>query len=126
MNISIAIADSNREYVERLSEVLQQYPELDIHIYTNIRNLQTALGMNRFDIVLFDPDISDERLVFPGVSLPICLWRDDANYGNFYADANTVKVRKYQQSSWYSENDQNQQNNLLFLKIHESFPYKDC
>jgi len=34
MIISIAIADSNRDYVERLTEVLQQKVDLNISIFT--------------------------------------------------------------------------------------------
>lgn len=97
MNISIAIADLNLEYIERLSEVLQQYEELTIHIYTSGYKLQAAIEKNRFDVVLFDPDISEERLVFPGVKLPICLYSDEAHNRSMYADF--AKVVKYQRVS---------------------------
>ncbi len=102
MNISIAIADSNKEYVERLLEVLQQYDELTIHVYTNWQKLQTAMVGGRFDVVLFDPDISDERMTFSKVRLPVCLYSDEARNCGLYAD--TAKVIKYQRiSSIYKE-----------------------
>ncbi len=97
MNISIAVADGNRAYTERLSEVLQQYEELTIHIYTSGEKLKDSMESGRFDVVLFDPDISQERLAFPGVRLPICLYSDEARNTGMYADC--VKVAKYQRIS---------------------------
>ncbi len=97
MNISIAIADLNKEYVERLLEVLQQYDELTIHVYTNWQKLQTAMDGGRFDVVLFDPDICEERLGFSKVKLPVCLYSDEARGAGLYPD--TAKVLKYQRIS---------------------------
>lgn len=97
MNISIAIADADREYAERLSEVLQQYDELTIHIYTNGQKLQDAMEANSFDIVLFDPDVSEQKLNFVNVKLPVCLYSDDAGRRSWYADC--AKVMKYQRIS---------------------------
>ncbi len=98
MNISIAIADTDRDYVSRLSEVLQQYDELTIHIYTNGQKLQQAIDDSRFDVVLFDPDISDTRLAFSSkVKLPVCLYSDEAHNAGLYADL--TQVIKYQRVS---------------------------
>ncbi|MCM1120913.1 MAG: AAA family ATPase [bacterium] len=109
MNISIAIADSNREYVERLSEVLQQYAELSISIYYNGQKLQEDMNpknveaepghrkRKHFDIVLFDPDVSEEKLDFSNVKLPVCLYSDEANNRSWYGDC--AKVLKYQRIS---------------------------
>lgn len=101
MNISLAIADSSTEYVERLSEVLQQYAELSIAIYKNGQKLQADLNDRQnpkhFDIILFDPDVSEEKLSFPNVRLPICLYSDEAKNRGWYADC--VKVKKYQRIS---------------------------
>lgn len=97
MNIIIAIADSDREYIERLAEALQQYDELIIHRYTGAQKLQEAMEKKNFDIVLFDPDISEDRLEFPGVKLPICLYSDEARNRNLYAEC--AKILKYQRIS---------------------------
>lgn len=97
MNISLAIADADREYAERLSEVLQQYKDLTISIFTSPEKLQTALEHSRFDILLFDPDISPERLAASRVKLAICLYRDDSARMGMYADC--PKVLKYQRIS---------------------------
>lgn len=97
MNISIAIVDTNREYVERLSEVLQQYHDLTLSLFTNFDSLQKALEQNRFDIVLFDPDISRERLTVSTVKLAVCFYYDHCVNLNMYA--NCAKVLKYQRVS---------------------------
>lgn len=49
MNISIAIADSNKAYAERLSEGLQKYEELSIAIYSNGRKLQADMNPGNED-----------------------------------------------------------------------------
>lgn len=97
MNISIAIADADRDYIERLSEVLQQHAELTIHVYTSGQKLQAAMESRAFDVVLFDPDVSDGKLVFPRVKFPICLYSDEAGNRGLYADF--AKVAKYQRIS---------------------------
>lgn len=102
MNISIAIADPNMEYAERLSEALQQHSDLTIHIYSSGIKLQKGMETKQFDIVLFDPDISEERLDFPTVRYPVCLYSDEARNKGLYADC--AKVAKYQRiSSIYKE-----------------------
>lgn len=99
MNISIAIADKNSEYARRLSEVLQQYKEFMIKQYTSTQTFLEAMEIRKekFDIVLFDPDISESSLVFINVRIPICLYSDEAENRGLYADF--VKVRKYQRVS---------------------------
>lgn len=97
MNISIAIADSDKEYGRRLSETLQQYKDLTIHIYTNLDKFQRALREEHFDIVLFDPGFSDQKMEFPGVKLPLCLYSDGATGVGLYPE--TAKILKYQRIS---------------------------
>lgn len=99
MNISIVILDKNQEYAERLSDAFQQYAELTIKRYTGLERFRDAMKVKKekFDIVLFDPDISQERLEFYNVRLPICLYSDEAENRDFYADF--AKVAKYQRIS---------------------------
>lgn len=97
MNISIAIADANRNYLERFVEVLQEYEELSVSIFTNAELLEKALESKRYDIVLFDPDISEKNLTFFNVKLKICLYSEDAQNTALYADC--VKVIKFQRIS---------------------------
>lgn len=97
MIISIAIADSNRDYVERLTEVLQQKGDLNISIFTNADRLMSSMERERYDVVLFDPDISDDKLYFSNVKLAICLYSDEAMNKDLYSDIENI--RKYQRIS---------------------------
>lgn len=97
MNIILAIADSNKEYTERLAEALQQHDELIIHRYTSAQKLQEALEEKSFDIVLFDPDLAEKRLDFSKVKLPVCLYSDEARNRDLYTEC--AKTLKYQRIS---------------------------
>jgi len=97
MNISIAIVDKNREYLDRLVEVLQEYKELTVSMFTSAERLEQVLQTKKIDIVLFDPDISEEKVNFKGCGTSICLYSDDAQNMALYADAK--KVLKYQRVS---------------------------
>ena len=97
MNITIAIADANRDYLERLSEVLREYEDLTVSVFTTGEKLQEALENKRFDIVLFDPDISSQKLAFSNAKLSVCLYSDEAQNKEMYADCE--KVVKYQRIS---------------------------
>lgn len=97
MNISIAIADTNQLYIERLVEVLQEYEELSVSIFTNASLLEKTLASKNFDIVLFDPDITDEKIAFFNVKLPICMYSRDAKNIALYKECE--KVIKYQRIS---------------------------
>lgn len=97
MIISIAIADKNREYIKRLSEVLQQNNDLNISVFTSSEKLQSALEREKYDIVLFDPDISETKLLISNVKLAVCLYSDEAENGSLYA--NLDNILKYQRIS---------------------------
>lgn len=97
MNISIAVADVNMVYLEKLVEVLQEYEDLSVSMYTNAKILEQELQSKRYDIVLFDPDISESRMVFSNVKLAVCLYSEDAGNSSLYADYE--KVMKYQRIS---------------------------
>lgn len=97
MNISIAIADTNTEYTQRLTEGLQQYDELTIYVYTSAEKFRKAMDSKRFDVALFDPDICEEHLDFTGVKLPICLYGDETVHAGNYTKL--IKTAKYQRIS---------------------------
>ncbi len=102
MNITIAIADSNREYLTRLSEVLQEYEDLSVSIFTSVERLEESLRSKKFDVILFNPDICEEKLQFPNVKLSVCLYCDEVENKELYADSE--KVMKYQRiSNLYKE-----------------------
>ncbi|MBQ7774491.1 MAG: AAA family ATPase [Lachnospiraceae bacterium] len=97
MNISIAIADINRNYLERLVEVLQEYEDLSVSIFTNAERLEEALQAKHYDIVLFDPDICDKKMSFYNTKMSVCLYSDEARNAQLYPECN--KVLKYQRIS---------------------------
>ena len=97
MIISIAIADSNRNYLERLVEILQKNSELDISIFTTAEGLIEAIQKERYDVVLFDSDICSSKLLFSNVKLPICLYSDEAVNKDLYSDIDNIQ--KYQRIS---------------------------
>lgn len=97
MIISVAIADSNREYTERLTEVLQNQADLKLSVFTGADKLMKSLETESYDILLFDPDISMERLYFPRVKLAVCLYSEEAVNSSLYSDL--VNVHKYQRIS---------------------------
>lgn len=97
MNISIAIVDKNREYLDRLVEVLQEYKELTVSMFTSAERLEQVLQTKKIDIVLFDPDVSEAKINLKGCGMGICLYSDEAQNMALYADAQ--KVLKYQRVS---------------------------
>lgn len=86
MNISIAIADTNELYLERLLEVLQEYEELSVSIFTDVQFLEKTLQLKNFDIVLFDPDIAEEKIDFYNTKLSVCLYSGEAKNTALYKE----------------------------------------
>jgi len=97
MNISIAIVDTDKDYVFRLSEVLQQYKDLSISIFSDVERFYTALNRSHFDILLFDPDASEEKITLSKVKLAICLCSDECRNMGMYTGC--VRILKYQRVS---------------------------
>lgn len=97
MNISIAIADKNEIYLERLVEVLQEYEDLSISIFTDTEILEKTLQSKKFDVLLFDPDISEKKLSFYNIKMAMCLYSEEAHNTILYVDCE--KTIKYQRIS---------------------------
>ena len=97
MNISIAIADTNSDYVERLAEVLAQYNDLTISIYTNVERLEEHIVRKHFDIVLFDADFCERPIAFLDTKLPICLYHEKSMRLEYYPEV--VRIKKFQRIS---------------------------
>lgn len=97
MIIRIAIADKNPDYIERLSAVFQGYSDLLPDFFTSGEALETALENKNYNIVLFDPDISEDRLYFDEKILPVVLYREDAENLAYYASLKNI--HKYQRVS---------------------------
>lgn len=97
MNILLAIADSDRDYLKKISEELQGYQDLTIHVYTSADKLETAMESETFDVLMFDPDLSDARINFSKVKMPICLYSEEAEKTSLYKEC--ARISKYQRIS---------------------------
>ncbi len=97
MNIKILIADQSKEYLDRLIDKLQEYSELDISIATSYDKLIKTMNNNRYDIVLFNSDLSDSKISFNSVKLAICLYDEEQENSRLYKELKFI--RKYQRIS---------------------------
>ena len=97
MRIRIAIADENRDYVERLVYALEDYEDLTISVYTDEKSLNEALVSKRFDVLLFDPTIFRMQTSLKNVVLPIMLLSNSYDVPEVLKDS--CKIRKYQRIS---------------------------
>lgn len=97
MNIKIAIIDSDLNYLERLSAVLQQYDELEVSVFTKMQAFQEAMENSNYSIALFNPVIFDTQIIFSPNIMPICLWTEECLNGKWYSEM--YKVQKYQRIS---------------------------
>ena len=96
MNISMVIADADKDYLQRISEVLQTYDDLSISVVTTAERMNQALERG-VDVLLFDPDLSDERMPVSAAKVAICLYSDEAKNTGLYADVQ--QIQKYQRVS---------------------------
>lgn len=102
MNIKIAIIDHDIDYLERLSGVLQQYEELSVTVFTRMESFQQAIEFENFQIVVFNPDISAQQLIFSSKVMPVCLCTQETTNRELYPSM--PAVQKYQRiSSIYKE-----------------------
>lgn len=97
MNILLAIADSDKEYLKKISEELQAYSDLTIYVYTSAEKLVNAMASETFDVVLFDPDISETKLNLSRVKMPICFYSEETKHADIYQEY--VHIPKYQRIS---------------------------
>ncbi|MEY8524317.1 hypothetical protein AALA90_15020 [Lachnospiraceae bacterium 38-10] len=94
MNIKLAIADENEEYIERLLNVLKDYDDLSISVYTDKKNLEKALSEKYFDVLLFDMSVYEEQVSLGKTSLGIMLLDETEDVLAGYNDF--PKIKKYQ------------------------------
>lgn len=97
MIVRLAIADSNKSYIDRLVLELEKKDELVISIYTEKENMSSLISQEMPDVVLISPELFDADMVFPQGTLPI-LFIDDMN--NIQGDfANYKCISKFQRIS---------------------------
>lgn len=73
MNIKLAIADADLEYVERLMNVLEGYDGVSLSVYTDKNAFEYALSTKRFDVVLFSPTVYEGQVSLGKSTLGILL-----------------------------------------------------
>lgn len=97
MMIRMAVADANQDYVTRLANVLEDYEDLNLSVFTERYSLETALASRRFDVLLFDSDLYDGQVGLPSGTLPIMLWNSEKPVPE--SCKSFAKVAKYQRIS---------------------------
>lgn len=97
MQIRIAVADKNKEYLDRLISVLEEYTDLTLSMYTDATSLETALVNKTFDILLFDSDLYDGQTALKKNTLAVMLLDDDKAVPA--GRRNCHKINKYQRIS---------------------------
>lgn len=97
MLVRIAVADKNEEYLERLVDVLEEYKDLNLSVYTDRGSLETALTSRTFDILLFDSDLYDGQVVLKKNTLAVMLLDEDKAVPAACHDFH--KINKYQRIS---------------------------
>lgn len=97
MQVRIAVADKNKEYLERLVSVLEEYKDLTLSVYTDVNSLETALVSRTFDILLFDSDLYDGQISLKKNTLAVMLLDEDKAVPPTCRDFH--KINKYQRIS---------------------------
>lgn len=97
MNIKLAIADSNEEYLNRLINVLEKYDKLSFFVYTDRNSLEKALLEKNFDVLLFDTSVYEGQVSLGKTSLGIMLLDET---GSIPAGCKSFPgIKKYQRIS---------------------------
>lgn len=97
MVIRIAVADKNKEYLDRLMRGLEEYEELSLSFYTESESLKQALRTKRFDIVLCDLSVYGTQLNISEKTFQILLYDEEEKLPEIYDDL--PKIIKYQRVS---------------------------
>lgn len=95
--IRMAIADSNKEYLDRISDVMEEYADIALSKYTERHSLEAALSTKSFDVLLFDPGIYDGQVSVGRNMLAVMLLDEDCPVPDTCLDFK--KIRKYQRIS---------------------------
>jgi cellulose biosynthesis protein BcsQ len=97
MVIKVAIADTNEEYIERLSNGLQKYKDFYISVYTDKKGIEGALQTKRFDVILFSPDMYNSQITLQKSTLALMLF-DESEF--IPEDCRSFScIKKYQRIS---------------------------
>jgi len=99
MIIKVAIADKNKEYLERLVVGLEKYSDISLAVYSDEESLERAFQERKYDVFLFDPDVYMQSAAYFHTRADLKILLDDKEkvIADVYADAK--RVDKYQRVS---------------------------
>lgn len=98
MLMRVAVADENAEYVRRILSVLEEYENLSLSAYTDKQEFEKALEKKHFDVLLFDPSVSDGQKTAGKTSLAIVLLDETEDLPEGLKSFR--KIHKYQRISY--------------------------
>lgn len=97
MILRIAIVDENRDYISRMLNTLGEYENLTLSVFTEQAALEQALLYQKFDVLLFNPDIYDGHMDGEKKFVPVVLLDEERGIQAQFQDYR--KIRKYQRIS---------------------------
>lgn len=99
MIIKIAIADSDREYLQKLAGGLSLYSDLNLALFSDEESMMNAFRNKKFDIFLFSPKIFSVESSYFKVRADLKVLLDDKEQviSDVYSDAG--RIDKYQRVS---------------------------
>ena len=97
MLIKVAVADENTEYVNRILNVLEEYEDLSLSVYTEKQAFEQAAGTRHFDVLLLDPSVYDGQIAIGKSSLIIILLDETEELPESLKSLR--KIHKYQRIS---------------------------
>ena len=96
MLLKLAIADTNMDYLDRLTAVLEEYPDLRVSIYSDPEILADAISAGSFQALLLDPSMYLPNMALD--SLPVVIMLEGETRIP-YSCAEFPKTAKYQRIS---------------------------
>lgn len=99
MIIKVAIADKNKEYIERLVVGLEKYSDISLAVYSDEESLERAFQERKYDVFLFDPDVYMQSAAYFHARADLKILLDDKEKVVADVYANAKRVDKYQRVS---------------------------
>ena len=96
MLLKLAVADTNMDYLDRLTSVLEEYPDLRVSIYSDPEILADAVSAGNFQALLLDPSMYIPRMALD--SLPVVIMLEGETKIP-YTCSEFPKTAKYQRIS---------------------------
>lgn len=97
MILKLAIAAEDQSYVQRLMNVLEEYNNLSLSVFTDKESLERVIGSKKFDVLLFDASFYHERMIQGIATLPIVLLDEEYDLPEELKDLD--KINRYNRIS---------------------------